>query len=126
VSERSSRRKRPHQRPFRGHADLERLRSQTGNAIERLVPREYRHLPEDFWDDAVVVWPVKKEPVSIRLDRDVLSWFRESGPQYQSRINAVLRSYVARVQEQRAVGGPAAGRRRSARDGGKTARRPVT
>jgi uncharacterized protein (DUF4415 family) len=32
--------------------------------------------------------------VSIRLDRDVLDWFRARGPRYQSRINAVLRAYV--------------------------------
>lgn len=35
-----------------------------------------------------------KEAVSIRLDRDVLEWFRAQGPRYQSRINAVLRAYV--------------------------------
>ena len=35
-----------------------------------------------------------KEPVSIRLDREILHYFRSQGPGYQSRINAVLRAFV--------------------------------
>lgn len=35
-----------------------------------------------------------KVPVSIRLDSEVLEYFREDGPGYQSRINAVLLGYV--------------------------------
>ena len=36
----------------------------------------------------------RKLPVSIRLDREVIDFFREEGPGYQSRISAVLLSYV--------------------------------
>ena len=39
-----------------------------------------------------------KQAVSIRLDDDVLQFFRASGKGYQTRINAVLRSYVAAKQ----------------------------
>ncbi len=35
-----------------------------------------------------------KVPVSIRLDSEVLEYFKEDGPGYQSRINAVLLGYV--------------------------------
>lgn len=35
----------------------------------------------------------RKEAVSLRLDADVLNWFRARGPGYQTRINAVLRAY---------------------------------
>jgi len=38
--------------------------------------------------------PVPKKPVTLRLDHDVLVWFRTLGRGYQTRINAVLRSYV--------------------------------
>lgn len=38
--------------------------------------------------------PKPKELVSIRIDNDVLEWFRHQGNKYQTRINAVLRSYV--------------------------------
>jgi uncharacterized protein (DUF4415 family) len=34
------------------------------------------------------------EPVTLRLDRDVLAWFRRQGRGYQARINAVLRAFV--------------------------------
>jgi uncharacterized protein (DUF4415 family) len=41
-----------------------------------------------------LVEPVRKQAVSLRIDEDVLDWFRQSGPRYQSRMNAVLRSYM--------------------------------
>jgi uncharacterized protein (DUF4415 family) len=34
-----------------------------------------------------------KQLVTLRLDRDVLDWFRKAGKGYQTRINAVLRAY---------------------------------
>jgi uncharacterized protein (DUF4415 family) len=37
---------------------------------------------------------VIKEPISLRVDADVLTWFRLLGPRYQSRMNAVLRAYL--------------------------------
>ena len=48
----------------------------------------------DDWKDARVVWPQTMEPVTLRLDRDVLAWFRRQGRGYQTRINAVLRAFV--------------------------------
>jgi len=48
---------------------------------------------EEFWKDARVVLPVRKAVVTIRLDSDLLEWFRrERG--YQTRINAILRTYM--------------------------------
>jgi len=38
--------------------------------------------------------PQPKELVSIRIDPDVLVWFRKKGRGYQTRINAVLRSFM--------------------------------
>lgn len=80
--------------PTRGRADLARLRSQTEADIEATSPPELAHLPDDFWDDATLVLPEPKEPISIRVDRDVLAWFRAQGTGYQTRMNAVLRSYM--------------------------------
>ena len=53
-------------------------------------------LPTDqaFWKDARLVMPEPKVPVSLRLDRDVLDWFKAQGRGYQSRINAVLRAFM--------------------------------
>jgi uncharacterized protein (DUF4415 family) len=63
--------------------------------IERTSPPELANLPADFWDAAVLVIPVSKRAISLRVDQDVLDWFKKSGPRYQSRMNAVLRSYMS-------------------------------
>jgi uncharacterized protein (DUF4415 family) len=55
----------------------------------------------DFWDDASVVVPPRKQAISLRVDEDVLAWFRGLGPRYQSRMNAVLRSYMDARSAQR-------------------------
>lgn len=41
-----------------------------------------------------VVLPKTKQSVSIRVDRDVLAFFRSFGKGYQTRMNAVLRAYM--------------------------------
>lgn len=46
------------------------------------------------WRKAEVVIPPKKQAISIRLDQDLVDYFKAQGPGYQRRINAVLRSYV--------------------------------
>ena len=38
--------------------------------------------------------PSAKKAVSLRIDADVLDWFKAQGPGYLSRMNAVLRSFV--------------------------------
>jgi uncharacterized protein (DUF4415 family) len=47
-----------------------------------------------FWDDAKIVFPENKQQIALRVDADVLAWFRKGGKGYQTRINAVLRSYM--------------------------------
>lgn len=57
---------------------------------------DYSDIPEldkSFWKKAKVVLPENKQAISLRVDDDVLQWFRSHGSGYQSRINAVLRSY---------------------------------
>ncbi|MBL4807601.1 MAG: BrnA antitoxin family protein [Rhodobacteraceae bacterium] len=50
---------------------------------------------DDFdWSNAVIVEPPHKKMVSIRLDAEVLEFFKASGKGYQTRINAVLKSFV--------------------------------
>lgn len=55
---------------------------------------DYSDIPptdSEFWAGAEVVTP-KKDRISIRLDADMLAWFR-SKPRYQTLINRVLRHY---------------------------------
>jgi uncharacterized protein (DUF4415 family) len=82
-------------KPSRGAADLERLRRVSDGEIRRTSPPDLADLPEDFWERAAIVDPVPKQPISLRVDLDVLDWFKAQGPRYQSRMNAVLRSYMA-------------------------------
>ena len=49
--------------------------------------------PDAVWAKAVD-FPPQKKLVSLRIDEDVLNFFRRSGKRYQTRINAVLCSYV--------------------------------
>jgi len=54
---------------------------------------DVRATDEQFWTDATVVWPARKAIVKMRLDMDLLKWFRrERG--YQTRINSILRAYM--------------------------------
>jgi uncharacterized protein (DUF4415 family) len=46
------------------------------------------------WTDARVIWPTGKEAITLRVDKDVLAWFRSRGRGYQTRINNVLRAFV--------------------------------
>ncbi len=51
-------------------------------------------LGKDFWDNAIIRYPTSKVMVSIRLDPEVLAWFKKQGPGYQTKINAILRSFM--------------------------------
>lgn len=62
--------------------------------------------PEASWADvrrADLYRPVKT-PVTIRLDADVLTWFKEHSASsgYQTEINRVLRRHVAEAEKKRA------------------------
>ncbi len=47
-----------------------------------------------FWKNAKVQFPQGKQAISLRIDTDILEFFKKSGKGYQSRINAVLRSFA--------------------------------
>src|SRR5271166_4488279 len=51
------------------------------------------------WESATVEMPQPKAKLNMRIDRDVLEFFRGTGRGYQTRINAVLRSYVERARQ---------------------------
>jgi len=49
------------------------------------------------WAKASVDMPQPKAVLNMRVDRDVLDFFRRGGRGYQTKINAVLRSYVEQM-----------------------------
>jgi uncharacterized protein (DUF4415 family) len=71
--------------------------------IERLADEEDGALPAGWESTVDVGLPERREPIHIRLDPEVLRWFKAHGPGYQTRINAVLRAFVqARQRAERA------------------------
>ena len=85
-------------RKHRGRIDRKRVRATTDQEIAAQVasdPDTAPLLDEEWFKTARLVTPQPKVPVSIRVDRDVLEWFKARGPRYQSRMNAVLKAYVA-------------------------------
>lgn len=62
--------------------------------VEHLAEAEDGPLPEGWESTVAIGLPARKQAVHMRLDADVLDWFRGHGPGYQTRINAVLRSFV--------------------------------
>jgi len=75
--------------------DWNRLRSLTDRQIGQGIETDPDAHPTDsaFWRKAKVVMPQPKETITIRLDADLLEWLRRQKG-YQTRINAVLRSYM--------------------------------
>ena len=86
----------------RGRTDLDRLRARTEEEIEEGIRRDPDSDTANFdWSKAVLVMPKRKEAISIRLDEDVLSYFKGLGSGYQTRINAVLRHFMEQAQTKR-------------------------
>lgn len=50
-------------------------------------------VPEGFWEGAVPFGDFEKTSIHLRIDSDVLDWFKAQGPGHLTRMNAVLRSY---------------------------------
>jgi len=75
--------------------DWSRIDRLTDAQIEEAVRNDPDAVPLDFnWDKAALVMPPKKKAISIRVDEDVLNYFKDEGTGYQRRMNAVLRSYM--------------------------------
>jgi uncharacterized protein (DUF4415 family) len=75
--------------------DWRRLRSMTDDEVHAAVIDDLDAKPTDeaFWKDARVIMPRRKATVTMRLEADLLEWFRsERG--YQTRINAILGAYM--------------------------------
>src|SRR3954466_6688568 len=79
----------------KGKTDWARVDALTDEEITQAVANDPDAVPLDIdWSDAVLVVPPKKQAISIRVDEDVLNFFKKEGDGYQRRINAVLRSYM--------------------------------
>lgn len=79
----------------RGKTDWARVDKLTDEDIARAVANDPDAAPINIdWSEADLVIPGRKKAISIRVDQDVLDFFKKTGDGYQRRINAVLRSYM--------------------------------
>lgn len=74
--------------------DWARVKAMPQEEVERLADEEDGPLPEGWESTIIIGLPPRKRDVHIRLDEDVVDWFRAQGRGYQTRINAVLRAFV--------------------------------
>jgi len=84
--------------------NLKRLAEITDAEIEAQMrdDPDWKDLMDIDWSNARIVYPVSKHAISIRLDRDVIDFFKAGGKGYQSRINQVLRHYMQEVSSKKA------------------------
>jgi uncharacterized protein (DUF4415 family) len=77
-------------------SDLKRLDNMTDANID------YSDIPpldDNFFTKAIITLPRKKDSVTLRLDHDVLEFFKHQGKGYQTLINAILKTYVLAKQK---------------------------
>ncbi|WP_100639378.1 BrnA antitoxin family protein [Marinobacter salexigens] len=70
--------------------DWKRLVEMEDEAIDT---SDIAELGDDFFKKAELRVPAK-QPVTLRIDEDVLVWFKAQGKGYQTRINKLLRQYM--------------------------------
>jgi uncharacterized protein (DUF4415 family) len=85
----------------KGKTDWEKLRKITDEEIEASMAKDpdWADFRDVDWSEAVLVIPPKKKAISIRVDEDVLDYFKQQGGGYQRRMNAVLRSYMQQTRK---------------------------
>ena len=71
----------------------ERVDALTEEELEASIDYEEEGYP--IWETARMIYdPASKKQITLRLDPDVIDFFKAGGPGYQTRMNAVLRSYM--------------------------------
>lgn len=80
----------------KSETDWARVDAMTDEDIERATrdDPDWAGFDDIDWSKAEVVFPTAKQSISIRVDQDVVDFFKSTGKGYQTRMNAVLRHYV--------------------------------
>lgn len=77
-------------------SDWERIDAMTEGDIDTT---DIPPLGDDFFRNAKLQLPEGKTSVTIRLDSEVVRWLKSSGKGYQTKINAILKTYMNAVRE---------------------------
>jgi len=80
-------------KPSKKHSktNWDKVKAKTDSDIDT---SDIPELEQDFFKSAKLRMPATKTSITVRLDADVLEWYRRQGKGYQTRINAVLRTYM--------------------------------
>lgn len=84
-------------RPLPDRTDWPRVLALTDEEIEQSIkddPDVAPLLDEEWFRTAKLVMPERKVPIALRVDREVVDWFKAQGSRYQTRMNAVLKAYM--------------------------------
>ncbi|HEY1932046.1 MAG TPA: BrnA antitoxin family protein [Acetobacteraceae bacterium] len=87
-------------------ADWAKVAATSRDTIEQQMLDDLGPLPEGWEKTVVIGVPEPRQAINIRLDAEVLRWFKAHGPRYQTRINAVLRAFVSAKQREERVDAP--------------------
>lgn len=75
--------------------DWDKVDSLTGSKLEAAIRADVDEIQgEADWTRSIVGIPARKDHINIRVDHDVLEWFRSNGKGYQTLMNNVLRAFV--------------------------------
>ncbi len=75
-------------------SNWEALENMTEEELEARIASDPDADFETDWSTTMTHFPWEKEKISLRVDGDILEWFRKQGKGYQTRMNAVLRAYM--------------------------------
>ena len=80
--------------------DWRKANAVTGKKLEASIRADIDEVQgEPDWTHAIMGIPAPKDHINIRVDHDVLEWFRANGRGYQTLMNSVLRAFVQSRQQ---------------------------
>lgn len=81
-----------------GRTDWKRVDAMTDEEVmaASLADPDAQPTKKSDWANAYQPNRVGKESITIRLDKDVIEWFRTKGDGYQTRINDALRRHIGK------------------------------
>ena len=103
MEEKRSKRSTESEKPARPRSERSRRKRPTDVEVSRFAAPLLADRASEFWDDDALDAaidlrrPADTAPV-LRLEGEVLAWFKSQGSDWHSRMNAVLRAHMARAR----------------------------
>jgi uncharacterized protein (DUF4415 family) len=87
--------------------DWRKAKAMIGKKLEASIRADVDDVRgEPDWTQAIMGVPAPKDHINIRIDHDVLEWFRANGRGYQTLMNNVLRAFVQSRRQPTSRGKP--------------------